>query len=157
MYHPCGEQMEDTMSSIYPYLHSGRTENHQPVIQREGLHGCIRRTGHAFSPSARYCLPDKWQRENALDTYEATFLERQATHTRARTLSLSLSLSPLLLSFVYSAFSIVRVAYERRMSGMQLEVERNCQCILSIVVSFRSLKNFSLFFIHVLLTCSSNV
>lgn len=160
MYHPCGEQMEDTMSSIYPYLHSGRTENHQPVIQREGLHGCIRRTSHAFSPSARYCLPDKWQRENALDTYEATFLERQATHTRARALSLSPSLSLFLLSFVYFVFSIVRVAYERRMSGMQLKVERNCQCIPSIVVSFRSLKNFplfSLFFIHVLLTCSSNV
>lgn len=29
------------------------------------------------SSAARYCLLDKWQRENALDTYEATFLERQ--------------------------------------------------------------------------------
>ena len=149
MYHPCGEQMEDTMSSIYPYLHSGRTENHQPVIQREGLHGCIRRTSHAFSPSARYCLPDKWQRENALDTYEATFLERQATHTRARAHSLSLSLS-------FSLFTFLRLlrffhrpcrlrtthVWNATRSGKKLPMHPVYRCFLSFAEKFPPFLSF---------------
>lgn len=73
---PVGSRWRTQCPVLHPHrLHSGRSENHRRSIHR-GLHSRIRRAVEPFL-AARYCLLDKWQRENALDTYEATFLQRQ--------------------------------------------------------------------------------
>lgn len=57
-------------------------ENRQPSTQTErkgGVNMVASGAQATRSSPARYCLLDKWQRENALDTYEATFLERQTS------------------------------------------------------------------------------
>lgn len=82
MYHPCGEHRDaQCPASTYGCIPSS-AENHD--TRTEGVHTEVN-TGVASgaqatrSSAARYCLLDKWQRENAPDTYEATFLQRQTS------------------------------------------------------------------------------
>lgn len=82
MYHPCGEHRDPQCpASTYGCIPSS-AENHD--TRTEGVHTRVN-TGVASgaqatrSSAARYCLLDKWQRENAPDTYEATFLQRQTS------------------------------------------------------------------------------
>lgn len=69
------------------------------------------------SSAARYCLPDKWQRENALDTYEATFLERQTS-------------SPPRFPRFSNPSSSPSPENDACLECDQQRVERTCQCVL---------------------------
>lgn len=120
MYHPCGVHGEGTMSCcIYLAAFRSRPKTASP---RHKQRGCTRGVNMVASgaqatrsSAARYCLLDKWQRENALDTYEATFLERQ---TR-----LSAAFSAL---FQPSSPSSPRTTHVWNATSR----EESCQCVL---------------------------
>lgn len=144
MYHPCGEHRDGgcTMSCcIYLAAFRSRLKTASPrCTQRERVHtgGVASGAQATRSSAARYCLPDKWQRENALDTYEATFLERQTS-------------SPPRFSRFSNPSSSPSPENDACLECDQQRVERTCQCVLYNLFFFSSSSSFFFFFISMLI------
>lgn len=117
-------------------------ENRQPTMHTERERGCTQGVASGAqatrSSAARYCLPDKWQRENALDTYEATFLERQTS-------------SPPRFPRFSNPSSSPSPENDACLECDQQRVERTCQCVLYNLFFFSSSSSFFFFFISMLI------